>query len=362
MKYVKLEYPDKSIHNIIINNFYYNKEEDSYLINFYDMSESQRLYSILKENANSLNATKIIKEVDINKLEEKNFSLLPKIIKYEHKKEDINTFTVYKTKYSLFTNENLCNYYKIAKNSTKRKIKGIDCLEITKNDLNEIIEKSQSDVNFISVYCPKISRIYNCYKYKNKLYVTRNIYEVIQKYELEIEANPKIIDSRNCYSITKEQLDNFNKKYHYQAQEIEFKENSTIIYKDKNTNKLYLPLQTDYLHYDTIILNKKCQEITSYELANLTNPIIVSVYTNSTSKITREIIICSYEDKIYILKNLTEEFKEQPKKTEKIKINNELYLKISADYLDYLKKEAFKKNIILKFNIKRIVPKVKKIN
>lgn len=356
MKYLKIEYPDRSIHNIIVNNFYYNQEENNYIISFYDMSESQRMYSILEED-NIFLVTSIIKEAKINNLEEKNPNLLPKIIKYLHKEEEKNKITVYKSNYSLFINENLCHYYNIAKNSTKRKIKGIDCLEITKYDLEEITKKSSQKLNYISIYEPKITRTYNYYQEKNNLYVNRTIYELIIKNNLEIEGIPKILENRNCYSITKNQLDQFNKKLHCVGMKINLKTTLTIIYHEKNTNKFYLPLKTECIHSDKVILNKKCQEIKKEDLEKLQfpNSIIVSVYTSK--KIIREIIICSYEDKIYISKEILDEIERKLSKTEKIKIKNGIYLKITADDIDYIKESFLKKNTILKFIIRKIIPK-----
>lgn len=358
MKYLKLEYPDKSIHNIIVNNFY--KKDFNYVVSFYDMSESKRKYANLIKNEDRFYVDSIKEEQNIHNLEEKNLSLLPKMLEYKHKEEDKKNITVYKTKYTLFVNERLCNYYKIAKNNNKRKIKGIDCLEITQKDLEEIQKKYQSKINYVSVYEPKNTRYYNFYEEKNKFYVTRNIYELILKANLDIEATPKILDNRNCYSITKEQLDSFEEKLHYYGTKITLNEEKTLIYQDKKTNKLYLPIKAECIHSDTTILNKKCQEIINNDLStmNLTNPIIVSVYRNIVPKVTREITVCSYEDKIYINKDIIEEFKKQLKLIEKIKIGKDIYLKINADDLDYIKEEAMKRNIILKFNLRKIAPKV----
>lgn len=358
MKYLKLEYPDKSIHNIIANNLY--KKDLNYIVSFYDMYERKRKYVDLVESENKFYAISIKEEQNINDLEEENLSLLPEIVEYIHKEKDKENIIVYKTDYALFINERLCNYYKIAKNNNKRKIKGIDCLEITQKDLEEIQKKYQSKINYVSVYEPKNTRYYNFYEEKNKLYVTRNIYELILKANLDIEATPKILDNRNCYSITKNQLNCFNEKLHYHGTKITINEEKTLIYQDKKTNKLYLPIKAECIHSDTTILNKKCQEIINNDLStmNLTNPIIVSVYRNIVPKVTREITVCSYEDKIYINKDIIEEFKKQLKIIEKIKIKKDIYLKINADDLDYIKEEAMKRNIILKFNLRKIAPKV----
>lgn len=358
MKYLKLEYPDKSIHNIIANNLY--KKDLNYKVSFYDMSESKRKYANLIKNEDKFYTVSIEEEQNVNDLEEENLSLLPEIVEYIHKEKDKENIIVYKTDYALFINERLCNYYKIAKNNNKRKIKGIDCLEITQKDLEELQKKYPSEINYISIYEPKNTRNYNFYEEKNKFYVTRNIYELILKANLDIEATPKILDNRNCYSITKNQLNCFNEKLHYHGTKITLNEEKTLIYQDKKTNKLYLPINTECIHSDTIILNKKCQEITNNDLStmNLTNPIIVSVYRNIVPKVTREITVCSYEDKIYINKDIIEEFKKHLKVIEKIKIGKDIYLKINADDLNYIKEEAMKRNIILRFNLRKIAPKV----
>lgn len=357
MKHIRLEYPDMSTHNIIANNLKYNQKERIYLLNYYDLTESKTKEATLVKNEENFFLISINNNIKSEDFLNENISLLPKIVKTKHKNEEIEKITVYKSNYALFLNENICKHYNIAKNNNKRIIKGIPCLEITNKDLSELISRTKSEINYIFTYETKTARNYNYYELNEKLYVTRNIYELIQNSKLEIEGKPKIVDNRNCYSITKEQLNNFERRLHLRGTKINLTKEATIIYHDMNNDKLYLPIKAECISSNYVIMNKKCQEITSLELNNISNPIIAKVYRNIKPKITKEIIVCPYEDKIYIAKDIFDEFNIIKDKNEKIKIIDTIYIKINTDDLEYIKKIAEKNNTILKLNIKKIAPK-----
>ena len=49
MKYIKLEYPDDTLHNVIVTNFGYSTSAYAYVIEYYDLAQSAKMYTILEE-------------------------------------------------------------------------------------------------------------------------------------------------------------------------------------------------------------------------------------------------------------------------------------------------------------------------
>lgn len=359
MRHIKLEYPDKSIHNVDVHNFYYNEKEDNYLINYHDLVENKKESAYLKKDDNDFQLISIDNYHENCTYEVIDTTLLPDYVKHIQKDEDTERVTVYKSDYTLFLDENACEQYNIATNANKRIVKGIICREVTEEELTSI----NASIEYVHVYEVENTKSYSYYELNNILYIPRDIYELIIKSDIKITSKPKIIENKNYYSITENQLTLFNRKYHYYGKKITLEPERTIIYKNANDNKLYIPIENDCLHSDITILNKKCQLVKEDELENLNlpNPIIASVYKNEIPEITREIIVCSYEEKIYIAKDIIDEFNIIPENQQKIKIASNFYLEIKADDLDNLKNQAKNKNTNLKFNIRKIAPKKKSI-
>ena len=49
MKYVKMEYPDKTVHNALITDYNHSVDMDIDFVDYYDMTEDKKLYAIIKE-------------------------------------------------------------------------------------------------------------------------------------------------------------------------------------------------------------------------------------------------------------------------------------------------------------------------
>ena len=50
MKYIKLEYPNQTIHNVIVTNFGYSTNNSIYFIEFYDLAQGAKMYTLLEKN------------------------------------------------------------------------------------------------------------------------------------------------------------------------------------------------------------------------------------------------------------------------------------------------------------------------
>ena len=182
----------------------------------------------------------------------------------------------------------------------------------------------------------------------NKYYITR---ETLEKYrnDYEIEMIPTIINNKNYYSITKEQIDTINNKGNI---------NTTIIYKDELTNTYYIPV---YYHEDatTEILNKPCKIIDKEEIENLektTKPLIVSVYLKPRTE-DYNVILCNYNNTHFINKDLLIKYKIDINNKKAIKINNEIYMEVNDKDQELLKENATLDNKNIIYIEKNIAPK-----
>ena len=79
-------------------------------------------------------------------------------------------------------------------------------------------------------------------------YIERNIYELCKKYEIELNSSPKIINSKNCYSIEEDKLKEFIEKSNYIGNRIliltdtkEIKRKTQLLTVCKYNNELFIP-------------------------------------------------------------------------------------------------------------------------
>ena len=184
----------------------------------------------------------------------------------------------------------------------------------------------------------------------NKYYITR---ETLEKYrnDYEIEMKPTIINDKNYYSITKEQIDKINNKD-------DNNQTTTIIYKDELSNTYYIPV---YYHEDATIeiMNKPCKTITSEEIERLkttTKPLIVSVYLKPKLE-DYSIILCNFNNTHFINKEILTKYKIDTTNKKIIRIVNDLYIEVTDKEIEQLKENATLDNKNIIYNIKNITPK-----
>ena len=281
---------------------------------------------------------------------------------------------------------------KIERETLKEKI------ALKRNMIDMELEDEMKPADYLFIY-------YFDYK-ENKSYVRRDMYEIFKSKGIEIEGNPKVIDSKNCYSITENELkeveskigyrgveqllkpnkelvipkpvldypnqdvlkgvvDNLNNFTNQQREKLkeERKNNKSLIetllvYQDKNTHKLYIPVskvgQKDQQTF--MIMNKPCYETNFGELEQYSNYKIVIADVYTTKKEKYDIIICNNNGQFYISKDMLEKLGFYIENPHKILVNKEIYEEITEDDIDLIKgkdSESCQINII----IKQIAPK-----
>ena len=292
-----------------------------------------------------------ISEEDVNKIEnivtKEGTHFHPKYVPIMNidKKILINVYTDNVNK-KLYILKNICNDYNIYNNDEiiidnnvyiNTTIEQIE--EIEEKALNKgiVIKRTYKELNEDNN--KKLFEYYNDVEL-NKLYITRELLEETRKYKIEIEGTPRIIDNKNCYSINVNELAEIEiitnkmgieKIINKKKKNIE----TRIVYNDKRNNKLYIPEEyaTNKNTNKKTILNKVCYEATIKELENIYNTkiYIVNVYTKIDNKET--IIICNYNGRLFVLKDILSKLKIAPIKDIAIKVSNDIYQEINEDIL-----------------------------
>lgn len=296
------------------------------------------------------------------------------------------TYNVYVDKNhenKLYITDTLCDKYNITPIS-KRIINKVTYSHITEKDLDNIEKTSEKEKlllkrKYIEIKLEdKIKPAEQLFMYylnidDKKMYINRATLEKARKKSIEIEANPKVIEDKNCYSITEKELKELeektstrgierlvsanNKKNNFIEKNNKCK--TIIIYKDVIADKLYIKkedLFTNRYSNEKYILNNLCNEISVRELENTYNRkfIIVDIYTYN-KLIEYNIIVCNTNDKQFISKNTLLNFNIYLGDTKKIIINKEIYVQVDNNIINYIKSlnsETLKINIINK----KIIP------
>ena len=326
------------------------------------------------------------------------------------------SFIVYKdTNHNnkLYLSNAFCTKYEIQPIS-KRILNGHTYCNVTEEDIQKIEELSKTEK---VIYKRKYVEIAldderkpaeNLFIYyfdieEKKLYIPRNIYEVCKKASIEIEANPKILEEKNCYSIIEEQLKEIEQKTNYrgierllkpknsqilelnippvfskEVQEIKetpkeekketLKENPyptqgvIIVYKDEKNGKLYIPTKYQIITstVERDIANHKCYETNRNTLEKIYNKkiIIVSVYPGVP--LEYNILVCSNDkEQLFISEENLRKLNMEKQNPHRILINKVIYFEITKEELEKIKKKN-SSNLKIKIEIKHIAPIKKK--
>ena len=197
----------------------------------------------------------------------------------------------------------------------------------------------------------------NVIKLDENLYIDRNTYEKAQKKKIDIEGTPKIINNRNYYRITKEQLNELNTDKKTDTDNKQTINNNTssyiIIYNDKITNKKYIKEKDLGYKKDNpkTIMNNTCYEISDEEINKL-NKKVVSVSIYLKQKKTIKVSIATINNELYI----PDEYFDKDNKKH-IKIDGTLYTEINETELAKLKQQLNSKDIEIIFTKKNIIKK-----
>lgn len=129
----------------------------------------------------------------------------------------------------LYVANSICDRYNI-KGIEKRIIKGSTFYNVTEGDIKMIEDMTRDEKillkrDFVEITLddeikPAEYLFIYYYNLEDKTaYVQRNILELARTNGIEIEGKPKVIENKNCYSITEEQLQDLQEKTNYNGVE-----------------------------------------------------------------------------------------------------------------------------------------------
>lgn len=177
----------------------------------------------------------------------------------------------------------------------------------------------------------------------NIIYISREILELSRKLNIEIEGIPKIINNKNCYSIHYKDLKKIEEQANIKGikNKITNKEkekNVVIVYHLANTNELYLTENINLSNDTKEIMNKVCFKTTAKELEKTLNKkfVIVTVYkyNETTTPKKNELIVCHYNNVLFIKESILESLNLQKTNKKKIRVNKVIYIEVTEDELN----------------------------
>ncbi len=177
----------------------------------------------------------------------------------------------------------------------------------------------------------------------NIIYISREILELSRKLNIEIEGIPKIINNKNCYSIHYKDLKKIEEQANIKGIENkitnrEKEKNIVIVYHLANTNELYLTENINLSNDTKEIMNKVCFKTTTQELEKTLNKkfVIVTVYkyNETTTPKKNELIVCNYNNILFIEENILESLNLQKTNKKKIRVNKVIYIEVTEDELN----------------------------
>lgn len=282
MKFIRMQYPDKSIHNIIVKTFGFNNKYQKHFIEYYDLTNSQNMYTILEKENQTFKKNPYLDNIsyneiisDYNKLNE---NFLPKEIgcvekDYELNKPEVKTqkqmeFYVFTTNYSYFIASNICKAFKIGDRNSTKTINGIECFEVTKKEIEEIVEKTKNQD-------PCLKPIYNqilILKKKGQFIIYRDLN--LNKYYIDMTfcknhgiGNNKVlsINGIKCFEVTKEEIKKIEEVSKNTDLELSAYYIDINLYNSKqsNPNTPFTAVQKSFIVYKDIITLKLYMDVTT---------------------------------------------------------------------------------------------------
>ena len=147
MKYIKMEYPDGSIHNIIVTDYNHSNDKNVDFIDYYDMTERKNLYAIIKNKDGVLYKDSILLNYTYDELikdsTKKDINELPELINNAKEEEKDNSkyeleFNVYNTDTGLYIASTIAEAFHLSKKYRNKKINDIICVPVTEEEITRI--------------------------------------------------------------------------------------------------------------------------------------------------------------------------------------------------------------------------------
>ena len=114
--------------------------------------------------------------------------------------------------------------------------------------------------------------------------------------------------------------------------------NVVIVYHLANTNELYLTENINLSNDTKEIMNKVCFKTTAKELEKTLNKkfVIVTVYkyNETTTPKKNELIVCNYNNVLFIEESILESLNLEKTNKKKIRVNKVIYIEVTEDELN----------------------------
>ena len=171
-------------------------------------------------------------------------------------KENIQFITYVDQDNNLYIGQYIANKFDIPNRGGNIIKDGLKFIKVFQEDINNIIDKSMQtitplykDYNKVKEEIKKkdnnLKSIIYYHDKNDKYYLNREGYELSKKYDVEIEGTPLIIEERNCYTITLNQLNELKEKteeYSWEEKNIEIKNKELIANLCSTEDNMYIPL------------------------------------------------------------------------------------------------------------------------
>lgn len=350
MKYLKLEYPNKKIHNIIVKELGIN--EDSYFITYYDLTEHKEKHSLLIKENDTYKKSNTITENEITKLKENynelNPNILPKIIKCI-KNENNNVFLVYQTKQGMYLKKDLAQKFDIKNNYQKQLIQGQICIKVTEDDISNIENENQKA--FYKIINNNKKEFFTVYTIKDQFYIPEDLCKI---YNINYNDNIKYIKNQRCYNVSKKDINNIENENLcatytkiFQPQ----KELSFIVYKTEDGLYILKELCEKFnieKNNIQIIEGYKCYKVTEDDIATIEkltinkDPKLKARYRHTSIK-KEHFNVLKINNELYIEENLKKYLNNEQIETKTYKNNK--YIKVNDNIIKELENTTNKKAI-----------------
>ena len=147
MKFVKMEYPDGTIHNTLVMDFNHSIDKDVDYIDYYDMTDDKRLYSVVKMENGKYYKDSSVSDYTYDELSEniikKDLNELPEEMNnYQQNTKDDSKyeleFEVYNTDTGYFVASTIAEAFHLPKKYRTKKINNVICVPVTEEEINRI--------------------------------------------------------------------------------------------------------------------------------------------------------------------------------------------------------------------------------
>ncbi|MBR3145941.1 MAG: hypothetical protein IKF47_01630 [Bacilli bacterium] len=327
-KIVYIQFPDNTIHDVEVYKFC-KTENNMYYIEYFDLIKQIDMYTVLS-NINNTLINIPDNEIPFDTLSQNaiklDLNILPgyiPCITLINKKEiqtieppkaqTQNQFIVYVDQNNnKYITKNITNKYGITNKDETITVDGITYVKVYQSNIDDIIKKSGNTEtpiykdyynNQVSNYdAPELTKeqgkpidppyvhVHHIMSYyydmqDNKYYLDREGLDIARKYNVEIEGTPTIALDKNCYSITKEQIENLKEKT---IEMYSWIEKAVLINKDKPTIKSVLAVHIcniDNNNFIPLDIFKKYKLMQAQKLIKVDGIIYINVTEDDLAEI-----------------------------------------------------------------------------